>query len=101
MKRILVAATIGAASVVVLAPGIAHAGEAGYLARISVDYGLDIYDEREALALGYAVCDELRAGKPREVVADRMFLKVLDMTRTHADGIAFSAQRELCPETAQ
>ncbi|ASR86873.1 membrane protein [Mycobacterium Phage Rosmarinus] len=100
MKRILVAATIGAASVV-LAPGVAHAGEAGYLARISVDYGLDILDEREALALGYAVCDELRTGKPREVVADRMFLKVLDMTRDHADGIAYSAQRELCPDTAE
>ncbi|AEO94238.1 hypothetical protein CL60_gp61 [Mycobacterium phage BarrelRoll] len=100
MKRMLVAATIGAASVV-LAPGAAHAGEAGYLARISVDYGLDILDEREALALGYAVCDELRTGKPREVVADRMFLKVLDMTRDHADGIAYSAQRELCPDTAE
>ncbi|AVO25554.1 hypothetical protein SEA_LATERM_41 [Mycobacterium phage LaterM] len=100
MKRILAAAVIGAAAIV-LAPGAAHAGDAGYLARISVDYGLDILDEREALALGYAVCDELRAGKPREVIADRLFLKVLDMTREHADGIAFSAQRELCPETAQ
>ncbi|ASR87209.1 hypothetical protein SEA_LASTHOPE_41 [Mycobacterium phage LastHope] len=100
MKQKLVAAVIGAAAVT-LAPGAAHAGEAGFLARISVDYGVDILDEAAALNFGHSICSELRKGTPREVAADAIYWKFLDATRDQAHGIAYAAQRELCPETAQ
>ncbi|AXH48124.1 membrane protein [Mycobacterium phage Mynx] len=101
MKRILVAATIGAASVVVLAPGVAHAGEAGYLARIGVDYDFPVVNEAEALRAGYEICAKLRRGIPREHVAEALFWNMQELTREQADGIPYAAQRELCPETAQ
>ncbi|AIW03083.1 hypothetical protein MURUCUTUMBU_41 [Mycobacterium phage Murucutumbu] len=100
MKRILAAAVIGAAAVV-LAPGAAHASEAGYLARIGVDYDFPVVSESEALRAGYEICGKLRRGIPREHVAEALFWNMEELTREQADGIPYAAQRELCPETAQ
>ncbi|AFN37790.1 hypothetical protein FGG44_gp43 [Mycobacterium phage MacnCheese] len=99
MKTTLAVGLLGAAAVA-LAPA-AHAGTAGYLTRLSVDYGLDILDESQALNLGRSVCMELKQGTPREVVATSLFWHVSDMTRAQADGIAYAAQQELCPETQE
>ncbi|QFG09296.1 membrane protein [Mycobacterium phage Guanica15] len=96
----LAAAVIGAAAVA-LAPGAAHAGEAGYLARIGVDYDFPVLDESEALRAGYEICAKLRNGIPREHIAEALFWNMEELTREQADGIPYAAQRELCPETAQ
>ena len=81
----------------------AHAGEAGYLARLAVDYDYVVTPENEPAALraGYILCDELRQGRTREQMAASVYAAIPNATREQAFGMAYAAQRELCPETAE
>ena len=78
----------------------AHAGEAGYLARLGVDYDYQITpdNERAALRAGYIVCDEMRAGTPREQLVASVFIAIPNATSEQAGGLVFAAHEELCPD---
>lgn len=102
MSRAIIIAT-AATAFAIAAPATAHAGEAGYLARLAVDYDYTITDETTPAALqaGYVLCDEMRAGTPRERLAQSVYWTLPNATREQAEGMAYAAQRELCPETAE
>ena len=98
------AAAIAATLAAIAAPaGPAHAGEAGYLARLAIDYGYTIAPDTEipALRAGYLICDKLREGTPRANLADSVFWAIPNATREQAEGMAFAAQEELCPDTRE
>lgn len=83
--------------------GIASASEAGYLARLGVDYDMMLTDETipAALQAGYVLCDEMRAGTPRERLAQSVYWTLPNATREQSEGMAYAAQIELCPDTAE
>lgn len=96
------AAAIAAAAVLTIAApaGAAHASEAGYLARLGVDYGYQLTAESKpaALAAGYMLCDEMRAGTPRDQLAASVFVALPKTTADQAGGMVFAAHQELCPD---
>lgn len=102
-------AAIAATLLTIIAPaGTAHASEAGYLASLRIDYGLEIPpdEERYALQSGHFVCDTMHDGTPRETVAGliRMYNDQLtperQVTPEQMDGLIDAAQLKLCPDTA-
>lgn len=99
-KTCLVFAAVAAA--VLVSPGVAHAGEAGYLARLGVDYDLPVTEENEAAALqmGYGLCQFMREGTPPRDVVAGVFFGRKEVTWDQAEGIVYAAQHELCPDTA-
>ncbi|ASR85926.1 hypothetical protein SEA_PEANAM_42 [Mycobacterium phage Peanam] len=101
MKRALIAVAVGAAATALIAAPAANASEAGYLARIGVDYDFPVLDEAQALRAGYELCGKLRSGIPREHLAEALYWNMPELTREQADGIPYAAQRELCPDTAE
>lgn len=98
-----IAAASIAAAALLAAPPAAHASEAGYLARLAVDYGLTITeaDQAQTVAAGQVLCDYMRDGMPREKVAATLVRRTTTLTIEQAEGIAYAAQRELCPDTAE
>lgn len=97
-------AAIAATLLALTAPaGVAHASEAGYLARLGVDYDMMLTDETipAALRAGYVLCDEMRAGTSPERLAQSVYWTLPNATREQSEGMAYAAQVELCPETGE
>lgn len=103
LSKYAAAAAIATMTAIAAPAGVAHAGEAGYLARLAVDYDYVITPENEPAALraGYILCDELRQGRTRDQMAASVYAAIPNATREQAFGMAYAAQRELCPETAE
>lgn len=93
---------VAVAALLATAPA-ARAGEAGFLARLAVDYDMTITeaDQAEVLDAGYMVCDFLREGMPNETAAANIIRHSNFGTIAQAEGFVFAAQRELCPDTAE
>ena len=94
-------AALAATLVAVTVPaGVAHAGEAGYLARLGVDYDYNLNAETmpAALKVGYLLCDEMRAGTPREQLTATVYFAIPNATPDQAGGMVFAAHQELCPD---
>lgn len=83
--------------------GIASASEAGYLARLGVDYGYQLTEESKQAALhaGRILCDEMRAGTPRDQLTASVYQAIPGVTPDQAGGMVFAAHTELCPETGE
>lgn len=95
------AAIAAAALLTIVAPaGTAHASEAGYLARLGVDYDYTITGETipAALQAGYLLCDEMRNGTPRDRLAASVYQAIPNATDDQAGGMVFAAHEELCPD---
>ncbi|AYD84022.1 hypothetical protein KDW72_gp59 [Mycobacterium phage Grizzly] len=96
-------AAIAATLLTALTPATAHASEAGYLARLGVDYGYQLNAESipAALEAGRVLCDEMRAGTPRDQLTASVFQAIPGVTQDQAGGMVFAAHTELCPETGE
>ncbi|AGK86478.1 hypothetical protein Clark_0053, partial [Mycobacterium phage Clark] len=83
--------------------GAAAASEAGYLARLGVDYGYQLNAESipAALEAGRVLCDEMRAGTPRDKLTASVFQAIPGVTQDQAGGMVFAAHTELCPDTGE
>lgn len=99
MKPTITAAA--AALLVLAAPATAHATESGYLARLGVDYGMELTPDSEAWALkvGYVVCQNVRNGITRDHQVQAVRQAIPYATPNQAGGIVFAAHQELCPES--
>lgn len=95
------ATAIAAAAIALACAPVASAGGDSYIQVLRAN-GIPAPDAQRAIAVGRQVCDQLYAGTPREVVSARMHAaEPTQLTGTQADIIAFAAQRELCPDTAE
>lgn len=94
-------AAIAATLLTMTAPATAHASEAGYLARLGVDYDYTITQETipAALRAGYLLCDEMRNGTPRDQLTASVYQAIPNATPDQAGGMVFAAHEELCPDT--
>lgn len=103
LSKYAAAAAIATMTAIAAPAGVAHAGEAGYLARLAVDYDYVITPENEPAALraGYILCDEMRNGTPAERLAHSVYWTLPNATNEQSAGMVYAAQRELCPETAE
>ncbi|AGK86238.1 hypothetical protein SEA_JOLENE_60 [Mycobacterium phage Jolene] len=106
MKPTMRAGLIVSAAIVLTtaAPaGAAAASEAGYLARLGVDYGYQLNAESipAALEAGRVLCDEMRAGTPRDKLTASVFQAIPGVTQDQAGGMVFAAHTELCPDTGE
>lgn len=99
MKPAIAAAIVGC--YLLAAPATAHASEAGYLARLGVDYDMELTPDSEAWALkvGYVVCQNVRNGITREHQVQAVRQAIPYATPNQAGGIVFAAHQELCPDT--
>ena len=100
MKRAAILTGIVASLAIAAPTAPAHAGEAGYLTRLAIDYGYTITDDTTPAALraGYLLCDEMRNGTPRDRLSDSVYLAIPNATEDQAGGMVFSAHEELCPD---
>lgn len=96
-------AIVAATLLTITAPATAHASEAGYLARLGVDYDYQLTDESipAALQAGRVLCDEMRAGTPRDQLTASVHQAIPGVTPDQAGGMVFAAHTELCPDTGE
>lgn len=79
----------------------ASAGTDSYLQTLAAN-GVKVTDTERAVKLGRQLCAQMYDGVPREVLSARVHdADPTSITGTQADIIAFAAQHELCPDTAE
>ncbi|QBP31624.1 membrane protein [Mycobacterium Phage Niklas] len=104
MKRALIAVAVGAATALLAAP-TAGADDDTFYAQLAELWGLphdDLLIRADSLAVGYGMCTDMRDGVPREMTARSWHMRFRDSsTMQLANQMAYLAQSELCPDTAE
>ncbi|ARQ95483.1 hypothetical protein I5G81_gp44 [Mycobacterium phage Shandong1] len=103
MKTAL-ALAVGAAAAALIAAPAAHASDDSFYSQLAELWKLpsDADVRADALAVGYGMCADMRSGVPRELTARSWHMLHRDnSTLDQANQIAYLAQSELCPTTAE
>ncbi|AHB79574.1 hypothetical protein PBI_VALIDUS_44 [Mycobacterium phage Validus] len=104
MKRALVAVAVGAATALLAAP-TAGADDDTFYSQLAELWGLppgDLLLRADSLAVGYQMCTDMRDGVPREMTARSWHMRFRESSTIElANQMAYIAQSELCPDTAE